>query len=423
MQGSLERDFAAADPAARRALVAALRAEPAWPLIRPIPGCAGDSGAPPQAEVTFLRCDAEATAVFLFLNRITDETQPEESEMRRLGTTDLWTRTVRMPTTWRASYAFLSHAAATAPPWRLDPAGGADHRALRALLDSGRADPRNPLRMRNRSGGPVSVVELPDAPPQPWFRAPPPTRFPRGCPPSHTLPYRGTPRALWLSVHGVHPRPAPGRCARGAPPGPLPIVVVLDGDAWCGRFGLADAVQRAVAAGHLAPLILLGVDAGDTPTRWRDLDENRADFAAFLAALLPWVSERIPDAAPRDAVLAGQSLGGRLALELLAGRLTPSAATPTAPPRHGFTAAVSLSASLWGVDTVGLLPSPGTRVSLHVGTQEWVLLADHRSLAAEWAARGIPHHYTEFTGGHDYACWRSSLIAGLRDLLPPPTRG
>jgi enterochelin esterase family protein len=52
-------------------------------------------------------------------------------------------------------------------------------------------------------------------------------------------------------------------------------------------------------------------------------------------------------------------------------------------------------------------------VYLEVGSFEWVLLEPTRRMRDVLDAHGGDLTYREFTGGHDRACWRASLLDGL----------
>lgn len=108
---------------------------------------------------------AEAEAVLLFANRLTDETDLPATLLTPMPGTDLFHATYRMDSDWRASYSFLVQPTGTEPPWRVG-----DQVQIRQVLDQGRPDPRNPISCHNRAGVRQSVVELPRAPEQPWLR-------------------------------------------------------------------------------------------------------------------------------------------------------------------------------------------------------------------------------------------------------------
>ncbi|MFO6454081.1 MULTISPECIES: alpha/beta hydrolase-fold protein [unclassified Aeromicrobium] len=322
--------------------------------------------------VTFVRDAPAATAVLLFANRLTDESDPGATEMERVGAVGPWALSVRMASTWRASYAFLVHEGPGAPPWRR-PDG---HVRLRALLDRGLPDAGDTDRVLNRAGTEMSVVSLPHAPAQPWRGDPFAKR-----PPAH----RVAGRDVW--VHRV----GDGR--------DLPVVVLLDGEVWLDHHGLHGALDLAHESGALPAHVAVFVASGSVADRWADVG-TREGVTAFVASdLLPWLHAREDvSREPDRTVVAGQSLGGMSALWAVA----------LHPDRVGV--AVAQSASLWKDDPAPALAASGGRVLLDVGLQEWTLLPLHRRLAGDLAASGARVELSEFDGGHDYACWRGSLI-------------
>ncbi|MFT4107985.1 enterochelin esterase domain-containing protein [Propionicimonas sp.] len=379
-------DAVAADPSRAGRLVAEFWAGTPAPLVETDP--AG------ECLVTFTRHDPDAEQVLLFVNRLTDERRLDDSLMQRLPGTALWHLTYRMGADWRASYAFLPRPAGARAAWRDD----ADQVAIRAALDHGLPDQRNRLTCRNRSGRELSVVELPQAPAQRWLTG----AAPAGELLEHALPDG---RTCWTY------RP-PGA------DGPLPVVVCLDGEVWLRTHNLPASVDALVLAGLIRPPLLVLVPSAGREARWADLggDAPLVDWIADV--LLPWLGERFDlGPAATDRIVAGQSLGGTVAL--LAATLRPDAV-------GGF---ISQSASLWQPGVLERVASglgAGTRGHLEVGRQEWVLLGPHRDLRDRLAARGVRPGYVEFNGGHDDACWRGGMADALQSVLgagdPPASR-
>ena len=86
--------------------------------------------------------------------------------MNRLANTDLWYRTVQIPKDSRFPYFFQVNRPLRFPP----------HAEKLPPLAPPQTDPLNP-RQTSSSGG--SIVEMPDAPPQPWLKPVP--GIPRGA--------------------------------------------------------------------------------------------------------------------------------------------------------------------------------------------------------------------------------------------------
>ena len=397
-------------PRTRSALIDRLAAEDVamfWdrvadrlPLVETLPGEAGSD----EVIVTFCWRDDAAEQVLLFANRLTDETSLTDTLLERLPGTDLWHASFRMGRDWRASYSFLVHPAGGEAPWLVD-----GHVALRAALDHGRPDPRNPERCTNRAGQVQSVASMPDAPAQRWH-------VPRTDGAQGTVEATRRPdgREVWLY------RPA-GRSAdavglAGAGSDPLPLLIALDGEVWV-RW-LPAILDNLIAAGEIPSTYAVLPASGGVAARWAELGTGGDGVAYLTDELIAWVAGRLPVDADR-VVVAGQSLGGLTALRAALAR------------PDMISAAVSHSASLWQDDLSDLVKAAGAartagasgggerraRIHLAHGKQEWVLDGPHRDLAARLDAAGIESDVAHYNGGHDYACWRVALADGLRWAL------
>lgn len=350
----------------------------ATPLIEP-------SSNPGHAIVTFCWRDADAEQVLLFANRLTDETDLDASLLRRIPGTDVWHVSYELDARWRASYAFIPQLPGQPLPWL----GENDQVAIRAALDRGVRDPRNPSTCRNRAGVAQSVVALPDAPAQPWLH--PVSGVPRG-----TVTETAGPggRTVWVyEPAGAHRE--------------LPVVIALDGDVWTSTQSLPTILDNLIDAGRIPPVCALLLDAGDREQRWDDLTSGGGIDDYIARDLLPWArSQADLTTDPARVVVVGQSLGALTALRT--GLRHPDVVGGV----------LAQSASLWSDDVADLLPpARDVRVYLEVGTMEWVLAEPHRQLATAMVAHRVDVHLAEHVGGHDYACWRGGVAEGLIWLL------
>jgi enterochelin esterase family protein len=354
----------------------------------------GESG---HRTVTFLwRGTAATREVVLLANKLTDPSVWDASTLERLEGTDVWHRSFRLRADWRATYQLApgdgddeSGGAISGPPSRW---GAAAARAV--------PDPYNPRTFPSRYGdAPHSVVELPDAPPQPYVAPRPGVA--RGTVTHHRFSsdILDNARDVWVYE--------PARAATD-------VVVLLDGEDWATRLPAATILDNLIAEGAIGPTIAIMPSTVDNATRWKELACSEA-FVAFVAdELLPWAARDVP---PQRTTLAGRSLGG----------LTALFAALHAPGRFGRV--LSQSASLWwpsetehdaGAAAVtemyanaGAAVVRGTRFHLEVGLQEWALLARHRHLRDVLRLQGAPLSYAEYHGGHDALCWQGGLADGL----------
>ncbi|MGC4153787.1 MAG: DUF3327 domain-containing protein [Propionicimonas sp.] len=383
----LERELHACDADSRREFVDRFWRGPgsSSPLVEPI------RDRPGERLVTFCWQDAEAERVLLFVNRITDERDLAASYLRRVTGTDIWHLTYRMGADWRASYSFLPQRG-TRPIW-LD---SDDQVAIRAALDRGLPDPRNPETSRNRLGTVLSVVSLPNAPGQPWAAR-------RGAVIRGTVTERPAPdgRRVWVYTPPVE---ASGGTV-------FPVVLMLDGEVWTSRQDLPATMDNLIADGLVRPSHVVMLDSGGREARWRELGGSGEVGHYLVRRLLPWARGEYPlSVRRRDVLVAGVSLGGLAALRT---------ALEHASDVGGV---ISLSASLWRDDlsaTLAASDARGLRAHLEVGSQEWVLAGPNREFAARLARAGAEVRFEEYNGGHDYACWRGGIADGLRHLLAP----
>jgi enterochelin esterase-like enzyme len=266
-----------------------------------------------------------------------------------------------------------------------------------------------------------SVLEAPGAPRQSWMA---PTSGANGSEEVHRLRSRrlANSRPVWVFL------PEGYRTARRRPD----LVIAMDGPVYVSSVPTPAIVRNLVAAGRLPPAIVV-VLGNARDARNRDLSLNPA-FPDFLALeLLPWLRRRYrftPD--PDRTVVAGSSAGG-LAAAFAAYRwpdrfrnvLAQSGAFQVTPEGAGTEPG-------WLIREFARRPRLPLRFYLDVGTLEWTggprsemsILTAVRHLRDVLVAKGYPLTYSEFEGGHDYACWRGTLADGLLALLgrSPPRR-
>ncbi|WKK24812.1 enterochelin esterase [Streptomyces olivoreticuli] len=378
------------------------------PLVEP------DATDPSYRLVTFLWRDAPrrpATDVLALLHTVTDKDRHAHDLsphlMAKVPGTDVWAIGHRLRADHRAAYQFFVAHGPREETLRTD------RPAWLRVLDSAVPDPLNtapPLPSRD-GRHPSSVLELPDAPAQPW--AVPRADVARG----ERVAAEVDGRRVTVCLPAGH---------GGAGSGPYAVAVLLDGEMWGPVLGFGDTLDNLHAERAVEPTVALLVDTMGRDRRVADLSCSE-EFVDWLAdVLLPWAAERYGVTAdPGRTVVAGQSAGG----------LTAAFAAFRRPERFGN--ALSQSGSFWWPDGTefdsgsewltrqyALRERLPVRFRLEVGLQEWMLLPQNRHLRDVLQARGYEVAYEEFNGGHDYACWRGGLAAGLAGLLGPrPARG
>lgn len=331
---------------------------------------------------------------------------PARNRLRRLAGTDLWFVTRDLPRDLRTVYRY----AIDPPPGTT---GGRAHARRDPLNPRTFVYPRDPDDPSSTDYV-ISLLELPDAAPQPWLvrRA----GGSGGALALHrvTSAVLGNTRRVWVWT-------PPGYAAAREP---LPLLLVFDGAAYLGLVPTPVVLDTLIAAGMIPPLVAVLVDNPDQATRSRELDCH-PPFAEFLAReLLPWVRAgyRVaPD--PARVVVAGSSGGGQAALcaaqrhpELFGNVLAQSGSFFAAPDQP--------IGDEWVYRNLAAGPRLPLRVYLDVGRHEPVFAVTAvRTMRNLLEARGYPLTYQEFSGGHDYAWWRSTLADGLIALLGAPAGG
>lgn len=392
------------------------------PLIEPL------AGAPDERLVSFLwRDTGEQQAVTLVGGFATN---PAETRLARLGQSDLWYRTFRVPADARATYVLSpddpdalgrpvrSWTERTAT-WGPDPFNP-DHWSYPPDPD-GEAPAGDP-----QSRGMVwSRVDLPDAPPLTWserYAGPPQGRLAR-----HRRRAPGLSPCPWLSADSQSTRRVWVYTPSGYRPTgqPHPLLLLLDGWDYLNLIPTPTILDNLVASGRLPPLVAVFVE-NPVLVREDDLGCNPALLEFLSGELLPWVRQRYNvTREPSRTVIGGLSLGG----------LAASHAAVTRPDLFGKV--LSQSASFWWkphtapefewlTGEMAARPHLQVRFHLSVGRLEtWTpvaegaptLLLANRHVREVLDTKGCLAGYTEFSGGHQWVCWEAALPEALTCLL------
>lgn len=331
----------------------------------------------------------------------------DHDELARLGNSDVWYRSYRLPASTRLSYRLAPDVPQLAAP-------PAERR--RAILATVQRDPFNP---RSFPAKPLdqydgaSVLDLPEAPPQTWVEKRP--GVPAGSVEQLTVTSAilGNTRTIHLyRPHGYRPGAADNALA-----------VLFDGEWFNGDVPTPVILDNLIAAGRLPPTAAILIDNPSAASRSAELPPN-PQFARFLAEeLMPWARARGVHAPAARTVISGASYGGLAAAyaglrhpELFGKVYSQSGSFWWAPPGEDgqwltreFAAAARvpveflLEAGLFETsrgDAPGILPTT-------------------RHLRDVLRARGYRVSHREFAAGHDFYHWRGSLGEGLAELLGP----
>lgn len=258
------------------------------PLVEPIKGQTDD------ALVTFLFLGGEDTKnVVIMVDRGLWGDIPS-NRMERLGSTDIWYRTYRFRKDARFTYSFSVNDALTplqgiqdAEEWLKRSAGW-------------QPDPLNPHRFPAYPR-PLSVVELPEAPAQPWVAVRP--GVPKGQVQTHKVKSTilGNERTVWVYTPPDYEK---GTIAYGT-------LILFDGGAYNGWVPTPVILDNLISERRIPPLVAALVSHPGLPARNAELSCS-ADFTQFLAEeFVPWLRRkfRITED-PKLTVIGGSSNGG-----------------------------------------------------------------------------------------------------------------
>ena len=317
--------------------------------------------------------------------------------------TDLWHVTAKLPAALRTIYCVAHDDAVRAP--RDASGAGPTH------IDLGNpnvlhfpADPIDPDDYHTY----FSVLELPDAPPEPWSS-------PRAGVPAGALTEAVLPGAAWGSPRTVAVYRPAGTASEG-----LPVLVVFDGYLARKILRIPTVLDNLIAAGAIPPMVALFVSSREK-SREQDLTPTRPIHRFVEHELMPWARATLGAGLDRRGnIIAGASLGGLAAayVGLCAHEL--------------FGAVIAQSGSFWWPNPgdgepqwltrqVTKYPRVDLRFYLDVGVNETMTgpggapnqLTVVRGMRDALKGHGYDVTYAEFVGSHDYVNWRRTFADGL----------
>jgi len=368
------------------------------PLVEPLPN-------KDEVLLTFLWRGAQRNV------RLLGSPSGDHDALTRLGNSDVWYHTYRVPASTRMSYQL-------APD--VPDVGDTPQQRRRAIVATMQRDPLNPRVFPESAPDAFaqkSIVELPDAPPQPWITPRP------GVATGTLTPFTIESRILDQSRDVYLYRPAGVK--------PTALVVVFDAHAYMSLVPTQTILDNLIAEGRIPPAAALIVANPTANARGTQLPPN-PKFSDFLAnELMPWAERQgLPVRADRT-VVAGSSYGG----------LAAAYAGMTHPERFGLV--LSQSGSFWWgpggapdqppmeggwmMREFAKRPRLPLRFYMEAGRFEEGrglvnITTTTRSLRDVLRAKGYPVTHAEFASGHDYLQWRGTLACGLMALLGDTNR-
>ena len=362
------------------------------PLIEPV---AHDTQ---NSLVTFVWRGGVETQSVAVVSNLSGQMGASEA-MARLPATDLWYRTYKLPNDARESYQF-------------------------AVAGENVTDPFNPRQYvwpddaeLEFTGWVSAVLELPDAPPQPWSTPRPDT--PGGQVTLHRIHSEFLDREyrVWVYTPLSYTTDS---AAYG-------FLLMLDGWIYMNLIPTPTILDNLLADGRLPPLVAIMVGSPMDPTRQRDL-ACYPPFVDFVTKeLLPWAHANYHlTQDPAQICVTGGSRGGLAAAhlgfkhpELFGQVLSQSGAFSWKPEREGEffwlprQYAASSRLPLRFYLEAGLFE---TAVPTDFGGEQDFLAAS-RHMRDVLHAKGYEVHYQEYSTGHNPLNWQATLATGLLALL------
>ena len=367
------------------------------PIIEPVPGDATHS------LVTFIyRGSADTKLVVLDCQMIIGR-DPSINRLTRLGASDVWFKTYSVRNDMRLGYSFI--------PNPSEDAGNNPN--------AGIADPLNPKAAPVAQYMGKSVLELPDAPPQPWVT-------PRsGAAAGKIEELRIQSKVLDSERQAWIHTPLGFDASRKEP---YPLLICFDGQVYASPnyMPVPTIVDNMIADGRIPALIVVLIGQSPQPNRNIELSNNQP-FLNFVAnELLPQVRQRWHATSdPGQTIVTGSSAGGLAAAffafrrsDVFGNVLSQSGAfwpgKERSDPEHEWLTQQFESSTklpIRFVLQVGLLergPSPGNGPSI---------LETNRHLRSVLERKGYEVHYSEVAGGHEPLNWRGGISDGLLQLI------
>jgi enterochelin esterase-like enzyme len=398
------------------------------PIIEPLPG--DDK----NMLVTFLwRGTSETRNVFVVRLPYAGGA-PDDYFMERIGDADVWYKTVATDRKARFEYSLAPNVPRIPPVSQ-----GMDNDAIAMIAAAARTDPLNPKRWRvdpqsvdSAVHDERSMIEMPDAPAQPWLAEKPGV-------PAGQIAKQQFKSALLKNEREIAVYLPPGYSREAKP---YPLLLLFDEVAYLGDpkqivlVPTPTILNNLITEQRIPPMVALLV--GNVPgQRGRELPCNPT-FVDFLTSeLLPWAHGLYNFTAdPRQTVVGGSSAGGLGAAcaglwhsETFGNVLSQSGAFHWVPTKGDQASGSGTdSEPNWLASQFIASPKLPLRFYLDAGSEEFDVSGDGRSILVTsrtlrdvLLAKGYEVHFQEFAGGHDYLSWRGTLADGLIALMGSPS--
>ncbi|MGN9810961.1 enterochelin esterase [Micromonospora sp. BQ11] len=369
------------------------------PLMEPIEG--DDT----RTLVTFVwRDPGDTRNVLVLFYSAPTQNGFDEYLMEQVPSTDLWYKTYILPSDLRTTYLLSVNDSLVPYETYAD---------VLARIPAYRPDPLNPREVTVLDDLRVSVLELPQAPKQPWNIAR------RGVPKGKNHMHLVDSEVL-QTKHHITVHVPPGYRTDGEE---YPLFVLFDGWAYFNFAATPTVLDNLLYAGRIPPFVLVMHSNMDQAVRARELTCHEP-FSDFLAQeLMPFLRENYHVTSDPSKTYVGGSCFGGLAAAYVAFKLP-----------HIFGNVISQSGSFWWPERetpetemewltrqFALSPKLPIRFSMEVGSLEAAIvefdqLKTNRNLRDVLLGKGYEVDYSEYSGGHDMITWRGTLVNRLLAL-------
>jgi enterochelin esterase-like enzyme len=202
-----------------------------------------------------------------------------------------------------------------------------------------------------------------------------------------------------------------------------PCLVFFDGDAYIEYMNAVTILDNLIDAHMIPPIIGIFISNPPPNSVTRAVDLFCSDlFASFVAKeLIPWLSSNYSISKnPQNNTVVGASLGGLFALflalthsDIIGGAISQSGAFWWRPK--------NILEDGWLIREYIRFSKLNLKFYLDVGLLETALtfnngasiLSGNRHMRDVLKAKGYEVFYTEYAGGHDYICWKNTLVDAL----------
>lgn len=222
----------------------------------------------------------------------------------------------------------------------------------------------------------------------------------------------------WLSQHTKKIRKVWFFDARNSQDTTCQIVVLFDGAVWAKELSILSKIQVWRERNLIQSCFFVFIDQINLDHRYEDLGANPAFIDALFKELFPLIQHKCKLKTGSNYTLVGESLGGLCALY-----------AATQYPKQ-IQQIFALSSSLWwqNIEEKTYLDfktyfkekiqtlNPQLKINLAAGHLETDMRADTQNFV-HVMKKHLQIEYTEFYGGHDWACWHVALINGLYKQL------